>query len=50
MIIRKIKEIFPSENIEVLENDIDTSGIKTSKTKNIALLHHTGILDLKNLP
>jgi hypothetical protein len=45
MIIRKIKEISPAENMEVLENDIDISEINTSKTKNIALLHHTGILD-----
>ncbi len=41
MIMRKIKEISPQSN----ENDIDISEFKTSKTKNIALLHHTGILD-----
>lgn len=41
MIMRKIKEISPQVN----ESDIDISEFKTSKTKNIALLHHTGILD-----
>lgn len=41
MIIRKIKELSPQSN----ENEIDISEFKTSKTKNIALLHHTGILD-----
>lgn len=41
MIMRKIKEISPQEN----ERDIDISELKTSKTKAIALLHHTGILD-----
>lgn len=41
MIMRKIKEIAPQTN----ENDIDVAELKTNKTKSIALLHHTGILD-----
>jgi hypothetical protein len=41
MIIRKIREISP----QGVESDIDISEFKISKTKNIALLHHTGILD-----
>lgn len=45
MIMRKIKEISPDENKNVFESDIDISELKTSKTKAIALLHHTGILD-----
>lgn len=41
MVMRKIKEISHQES----ETDIDISEFKTSKTKTIALLHHTGILD-----
>ncbi|MDC8099633.1 hypothetical protein [Chryseobacterium rhizosphaerae] len=41
LIIRKIKELSP----EASENDIDISEFKTTKTKSIALLHHTGILE-----
>ena len=42
-IIRKIKELSPQE--KEIERDIDMPELKTSKTKSIALLHHTGILD-----
>lgn len=52
MIRRKIKEISPSGSDEDLNNMphemetlIDTSQISTNKSKNIALLHYTGILD-----
>jgi hypothetical protein len=41
MIVRKIKEVSPDGTFE---NEIDISEFKTSKTKSIALLHHTGIL------
>ncbi|WP_431610880.1 hypothetical protein [Chryseobacterium sp. 'Rf worker isolate 10'] len=41
MIVQKIKEVSPDK---IFENEIDISEFKTSKTKNIALLHHTGIL------
>jgi len=42
-ILRKIKELSPEE--KETQTDIDISELKTSKTKSIALLHHTGILD-----